>query len=39
MVDLVSSFVSFDEFSADRDSRDAVRTHIVDPITEYLGKR
>lgn len=30
--------VSFDEFSADQDSRDAARECIVDPITEYLGE-
>ena len=37
--DFFSFQVSFDKFSADKDSRDAVREHIVGPITEYLESR
>lgn len=37
--DFFSFQVSFDKFSADKDSRDAVREHIVDPIKEYLGQK
>jgi hypothetical protein len=31
--------VSFDKFSVDQNSRDAVREYIVDPIIEYLEKK
>lgn len=37
--DFFSFQVSFDKFSADKDSRDAVREHIVDPIRKYLEKK
>ncbi len=37
--DFFSFQVSFDKFSADKDSRDAVREHIVDPIKEYLEEK
>lgn len=37
--DFFSFQVPFDKFSADQNSRDAVRECIVDPIIEYLEKK
>lgn len=36
--DFFSFQVSLDRFSADQNSHDAVRAHIVDPIIEYIEK-
>lgn len=36
-VDFFSFQVSFDKFSADQNSHEAVRQYIVDPIIEYLN--
>jgi hypothetical protein len=38
-VDYFSFQVPLEKFSADRNPREAVREYIVDPITEYLGKK
>jgi hypothetical protein len=38
-VDFFSFQVSLEKFSADQNPREAVREYIVDPITEYLGKK
>jgi hypothetical protein len=37
--DFFSFQVSFDKFSANENSRDAVREHIVEPIIEYLEEK
>lgn len=37
--EFLSFQVSFDKFSADQNPHNAVREHIVGPVTEYLGER
>jgi hypothetical protein len=37
--DFFSFQVSFDKFSANKNSRDAVSEHIVDPIIEYIEEK